>query len=181
MKTRRLWHGIATASAFAMALCCAAQTEQPLASSSSASTEIGVPIAGFSETMVTYAREVLVRINQIRSEEKLKPVRLNWKLAEASLWHAKDMASKGYFDHKDSLGRTSKDRIEALGIKDWKVIAQNIAGGAADPATVVKMWMDSPGHRKNILRPDVTEMGIGYYFDPDSKYLKYWVQDFLGR
>lgn len=143
--------------------------------------EVGKPTAQFDDHLITNARRLLVLVNAERKRKSQPSLVLNWDLSVGSMWQAKDMSEKGYFSHTDSLKRSPAQRVEFFGIKDWQTVAQNIAGGAVDADEVFDMWMKSPNHYANMIRPDITEMGVGYAFNPKSKYLKYWVQDFISH
>lgn len=123
--------------------------------------------------------EILLKlVNDFRRKNKLPEVTLCKELSQAALWFAKDLASKEKLTHEDSAGRFPDKRVESFGYKDWRVVCENVAGGADDVQEAFEMWLKSPGHLKNLKNPEVRDMGFGYHFDPKSKYLKYWVQDF---
>lgn len=96
------------------------------------------------------------------------------------------MALDDYFDHdsKDRKnGRLKKacdifDRIGAF--VNYNYLAENISAGQMTPEEVVKAWMKSPGHKKNILNKEMTLLGVGFFENEDSKYRVYWVQNFGG-
>ncbi|MFV9506489.1 MAG: CAP domain-containing protein, partial [Oscillochloridaceae bacterium umkhey_bin13] len=93
--------------------------------------------------------------------------------------HSQDMAQRGYFSHFSPEGRDPSDRVDATGYQ-WQMVGENIASGYRTPQEVVAGWMDSPGHRANILRCEFTEIGIGYFERPDdpSRMRTYWTQVF---
>lgn len=121
---------------------------------------------------------VLVETNIRRAEQGLPPLKMNAVLSRAAQWMAEDMAHKNYFSHTDSQGRTIGTRLPAFGYDRYEIIRENLAGGQIDPKEVVDAWMKSPGHRESILCDTSTEIGIGYYYYPNSKYKIYWVQEF---
>ncbi len=96
------------------------------------------------------------------------------KLHAAALGHSRDMAAKNYFSHTSQDGRSFSDRITAAGFK-WHAVAENIALGQRTPAEVVKSWLNSPGHRANIMNCTYTRIGVGVA--EGAKGL-YWTQDF---
>lgn len=109
---------------------------------------------------------VLKEINAVRARHHLKPVRASVQLWRASLRHAAAMGRRGYFEH-DSLDGTPWDRrilrfYDVAKSRRWG-IGENIlwASDDVEPADAVKMWMDSPGHRKNMLDPEWREVGVG--------------------
>ncbi|OYT16758.1 MAG: secretion protein [Bacteroidetes bacterium 4572_77] len=135
-----------------------------------------------------WEEEVLQFTNLEREKRGLKPLQWNKQLTFASRYHAKDMAVNNYFDH-DSFYRTKKgslkhvcgtfDRMEAF--INFNAMGENISAGRNSAKATVKAWMDSKGHRENILNKDFTEIGVGYYYLEDSEYGHYWVQNFGGK
>lgn len=87
------------------------------------------------------------------------------------------MACNGFFSHTGSDGSSPSQRISRQGYH-WSAIAENIAAGYGDPASVVAGWMGSQGHKENLLNPDYTEVGIGYVYVAGSPYGAYWTADF---
>jgi uncharacterized protein YkwD len=112
-------------------------------------------------------RSTLCTINAERGRHGLAPLRLNRRLAQAANAHAGDMDRRNYFSH-DSLGGGSfVDRIRRTGYlngaRSWTV-GENLAWashGRSAPLTITQMWMNSPGHRANILNSSFREIGIG--------------------
>ena len=135
----------------------------------------------------SFEKEVLRLTNEERKKRRLGPLKYDEKLAYAARYHAKDMAVENYFDHhsKDRInGRLKKscdifDRIEAFA--NYNYLAENISAGQKTPEDVLKAWMKSPGHKKNILNKEMTLLGVGYYENEDSEYGVYWVQNFGGE
>jgi uncharacterized protein YkwD len=85
------------------------------------------------------------------------------------------MASRGYFDHTTPDGVTFDKRITAAGYR-WSNAAENIAKGQSTPAAVMQSWMNSPGHRANILNCKLKNIGVGLAYDSRNSPL--WTQDF---
>lgn len=119
--------------------------------------------------------------NKERAKYGLQPVKLNLVLNQVALHHSQDMAMQDFFDHVALDGSEPWDRMTRAGYQ-YSVAAENIAAGFLTPETVVQAWMESPGHRSNILAPDVEEIGIGYYYLPSDRgsvnYKHYWTQVF---
>ncbi|HEY8601416.1 MAG TPA: CAP domain-containing protein [Thermomicrobiales bacterium] len=117
-----------------------------------------------------FAAEVLRLTNEQRQANGCAPLTANILLRNAAQKHAVDMAEHNYFSHTGLNGSGPSDRITAAGysIRRW---AENIAFGYQTPQDVMDGWMNSTGHRANILNCNLTAIGIGYY---DSL----WVQDF---
>ncbi|MCP4442319.1 MAG: CAP domain-containing protein [Aureispira sp.] len=135
----------------------------------------------------TFEKEVLALVNKERKKRNRKALKWNENLAYSARYHAKDMAVDDYFEHEshDRLknGRLKRtcgifERIGKFLGKKMFARAENIAVGAMTPAEVVKDWMTSKGHRKNILDKEAKYLGVGYIQDSDSEWGTYWVQCF---
>lgn len=96
------------------------------------------------------------------------------RLAAAARAHSADMAARDYFDHVSQDGRSFVDRVKAAGYPSPG--AENIAAGQRTPEDVVKGWMDSPGHRANILNCGLKALGVG--LARGGSYGRYWTQNF---
>jgi uncharacterized protein YkwD len=96
------------------------------------------------------------------------------RLATAARAHSADMAARNYFDHVSQDGRTFVDRVKAAGYPAPG--AENIAAGQRTAEAVVKGWMDSPGHRANILNCKLKALGAGMALG--GSYGRYWTQNF---
>jgi uncharacterized protein YkwD len=117
--------------------------------------------------------EVMRRINEIRREHHLRPLQPNEKLAAVARAYSRRMAREHFFDHTGPPGDTTADRVRAAGIQ-YSFLGENIfkSVNAPDPvALAVQGWMKSPGHRKNILRPEFTETGVGIWREGNSSYI----------
>jgi uncharacterized protein YkwD len=122
-------------------------------------------------------QRVLELMNDERAKAGLPPLKLVEKLCVSARWHAMDMAVGNYFEHVDRQGRTPGQRMASFGYR-YSYCGQNIAGGQKTPDEVVEAWMKSPHHRENILRSEFKEVGIAFVENTNSKFGKYWVQDF---
>lgn len=122
-------------------------------------------------------KRVLDLMNDERDKAGLAPLKFSDKLCVTARWHAMDMAVGNYFEHRDRQGRTVGERLSSFGYQ-YRYCGQNIAAGQQSPEEVVKAWMKSPGHRENILRREFREVGIAFVQNPNSRYGRYWVQDF---
>jgi uncharacterized protein YkwD len=128
-----------------------------------------------------FEMKVLELTNKERAKAGLGPLVLADRLCNSAEWKAEDMADRNYFDHADGSGKDFVDRAEQYGYGDWTFLGENIAAGQRTPEEVVAEWMASPGHRKNILKPQFKEIGLGYADDSHSSYKRYWVQEFGTR
>ena len=113
------------------------------------------------------ARATVCVLNAERARHGLRPLHLNRKLSKAARRHARDMARKNYFSHDSLSGASFVDRIRGTGYlhraQRWTV-AENIAwgsGGRSTPRAIAKAWMQSVGHRANILSSAYREIGVG--------------------
>ncbi len=119
-----------------------------------------------STNLPRIAAATLCLINQERAAAHLVALRANAALDTAAAQHSADMVAKNYFDHVSPSGSTPQSRMTAVGYlkpnRAWS-IGENIAAatGSATPASIVKMWMNSSGHRANILNPKFRDSGMG--------------------
>ncbi|PZF79586.1 CAP domain-containing protein, partial [Jiangella anatolica] len=111
--------------------------------------------------------------NEARADEGCGPLRADDRLHEAALGHSEDMADRDYFDHVTPEGVGPGERAERAGYDSWG--GENIAAGYSSAEDVVKGWMDSPGHRANILNCDFVAIGVGA---ADSDSGPHWTQTF---
>ncbi|WP_329379109.1 CAP domain-containing protein [Streptomyces sp. NBC_01716] len=124
-----------------------------------------------------FAEQVTTLVNSERSKAGCGPVTANSQLETAALRHSQDMAAKDYFDHTSPDGRDPGDRITAAGYR-WTTYGENIARGQQTPASVMEGWMNSPGHRANILNCAFKEIGVGVH---DASGGPWWTQAFGAR
>ena len=125
-------------------------------------------------TAQSYAQEVLRLVNAQRTANGLSALVLNWELSRVAQYKAQDMRDNQYFSHTSPTYGTPFNMMQSFGIR-YSYAAENIAQGYASPAAVVEGWMNSAGHRANILNSHYTTMGVGYA-SPGS----YWSQMFTG-
>lgn len=134
-----------------------------------------------------FKKEVLTSINLVRQKgcncghihmPPVAPVTWNDKLEDAARWHALDMSERKYFSHTSRNGRGMAARVISAGYdsKGYKsfTVGENIAQGQTSVAEVMKGWLKSEGHCRNIMNPGFKEVGV-------SQMDNYWVQDFGGR
>jgi uncharacterized protein YkwD len=120
-----------------------------------------------AETIAKAADATLCLLNRERSARNLKPLKNNSKLTRAAIAHSRNMVEQRFFEHESPDGRTPFERMLATEYvpkgATW-TLGENIGWGTmtlAQPAALVKAWMDSPGHRQNILNGRFREIGIG--------------------
>jgi len=119
--------------------------------------------------------------NDERQKQNLPLFKLNSKLCQAAQIHSQHMAEGDFFAHRSKDKSTPADRVSAVGYH-WSQVAENIAAGSRTPEEVVTGWLNSRGHRANILNPKLQEIGIGVCYlahDPGKvTYHYYWTQVF---
>lgn len=129
-------------------------------------------IVSSAATATSIEERVFSAINRFREENHLAPLAMAKDLAGVARSHSQDMATRDYFDHVSPDGNTMRKRVLGSGITNWNRLAENIAMnyGHPDPANVaVKGWLNSQGHRHNILDQDLTETGIGVAVDTKGR------------
>lgn len=126
-----------------------------------------------------YATRLLALTNEARLNAGLNPVIYSCELQQSAQGHATAMATQGFFSHTGADGSSLAGRILATGF-DFQWAGENLAGGATTPERAFELWMQSPGHKRNIMQPLFSHMGVGHYVAAPgaSKYGTYWVQNF---
>jgi uncharacterized protein YkwD len=125
----------------------------------------------------SFQQELLRLTNAERTKRGLKPLSLSTKLNQAAQNHATDMVQRQYFDHTSPDGSKPRDRAKAVGYIG-SYVGENIAAGQQSASSVVASWMESKGHRANILNKNFKEIGLGYIYNRNDDYGHYWVQVF---
>mgnify|MGYP003294236060 FL=1 len=121
-----------------------------------------------------YEAEVVRLVNEIRKQNGLRPLTANWELSRVARYKSQDMKDKGYFSHTSPTYGTPFQMIRAFGLS-YRTAGENIAKGYATPQAVVNGWMNSSGHRANILNASYQQIGVGYVAQGN-----YWTQMFIG-
>ncbi|MEU1806969.1 CAP domain-containing protein [Streptomyces sp. NPDC019937] len=116
--------------------------------------------------------QVVDLVNSERAKVGCSPLKVNAKLAKAAEAHSEDMAEHSDMSHTGSDGSSPGDRIERAGYS-WSTYGENVAYGYSSAKSVMEGWMNSSGHRANILNCDFKEIGVGLAQPGD-----YWTQDF---
>ncbi|MGN7165995.1 CAP domain-containing protein [Paenibacillus cellulositrophicus] len=119
-----------------------------------------------------YAQQVLDLVNQERSKAGLGALSMDSKLSNMAMAKAKDMYDNKYFDHNSPTHGSPFDMMKEYGIT-YNSAGENIANGQTSPQQVMQDWMNSPGHKANILNKSYTHIGIAFYNNE-------WVQEFTG-
>jgi uncharacterized protein YkwD len=130
----------------------------------------------------TFEQEVIRLTNVERAAHGCPPLVAEVHLMNAAEGHSTDMAVNDFFSHTGSNGSNPGQRMLAAGYPGFTQWAENIAAGYTTPAIVMNAWMNSAGHRANILNCTLEEIGVGYvYRNPDPgnvTYRHYWTQVF---
>lgn len=121
---------------------------------------------------------VLKLVNEERAKHGLKALTMSTKLISLAEMKSKDMAEKRYFDHTSPTYGTPFQMMQQYGVS-YKTAGENIAAGQRSAQEVMNSWMNSSGHRANILNGNYTELGVGYY--AGGSYGTYWTQMFIGK
>lgn len=130
------------------------------------------PVAAVGST----EKQVADLVNKERSAQGLAPLKFNGELSKVAKLKATDMRDKNYFSHTSPTYGSPFDMMKSFGIR-YTSAGENIAKGYRTPDAVMKGWMNSPGHKANILNSSFTEIGVGYV--TDSSGTGYWVQMFI--
>lgn len=120
-----------------------------------------------------YEMQVLSIVNSERAKQGLSALANNWELQRVAETKAKDMTDKNYFSHTSPTYGSPFDMMKSFGIK-YSSAGENIAKGQRTPQEVMTAWMNSSGHRANILNSSYTQIGVGYDSRSNS-----WVQMFI--
>lgn len=122
------------------------------------------------------AQEVIKLVNKERNAAGLSALAENSRLSEVAQAKAEDMMKNGYFSHISPTYGSPFEMMKTFGIA-YKSAGENIAKGQKTPAAVMNGWMNSSGHRTNILNVSYEQIGAG--FCKDSSGVAYWVQMFI--
>ena len=131
-------------------------------------------IPQLDSAVTSYEAEVIRLVNEIRRENGLNPLTANWELSRVARYKSQDMADNRYFSHTSPTYGSPFQMIKAFGLS-YRTAGENIAMGYSTPQAVVDGWMNSSGHRANILNASYTQIGVGYVAQGN-----YWTQMFLG-
>lgn len=126
-------------------------------------------------SILSYEKEVVRLVNEIRVQNGLRELTYNWELSRVARYKSQDMKDNRYFSHTSPVYGTPFQMMKNFGIT-YRSAGENIAQGQKTPQTVVNAWMNSSGHRANILNASFTQIGVGYVADGN-----YWTQMFIGK
>ena len=135
--------------------------------------QINIPTV--SSNVTAFESEVVRLVNQERAKQGLAPLTQDWQLSRVARYKSQDMKNLGYFSHTSPTYGSPFDMMKSFGIS-YRTAGENIAKGYATPEAVVRAWMNSPGHRANILNSSYTHIGVGYVASGS-----YWTQMFIKK
>ena len=123
---------------------------------------------------LSFEEQVVALVNQQRAANGLSPLTLSTELSNVARVKSQDMHDNQYFSHTSPTYGSPFDMLKTFGIS-YRAAGENIAMGYATPEAVMDAWMNSAGHRANILNSSYTQIGVGYVADGN-----YWTQEFIG-
>lgn len=126
-------------------------------------------------TTLAYEQQVVTLCNQYRAQNGLPALTMNWELERMARIKAQDMRDNQYFSHTSPTYGSPFAMMQSFGIS-YTAAGENIAAGQSSPTAVVTGWMNSSGHRANILNKDYTLIGVG--FASGGQYGTYWTEEF---
>ena len=124
--------------------------------------------------VTAYEAEVIRLVNAERAKQGLKALTANWELSRVARYKSQDMVDNKYFSHTSPTYGSPFQMIKNFGIS-FRTAGENIAYGQRTPQAVVNAWMNSSGHRANMLNSSYTQIGVGYVASGN-----YWNQMFIG-
>ncbi|MBE6972682.1 MAG: SafA/ExsA family spore coat assembly protein [Ruminococcaceae bacterium] len=127
-----------------------------------------------NSSVLAFEKEVIRLVNEERAKNGLKALAANWELSRVARYKSQDMVDNRYFSHTSPTYGTPFQMIKAFGLT-YRTAGENIAYGQRTPQAVVSAWMNSSGHRANILHASYTQIGVGYVSSGH-----YWTQMFIG-
>lgn len=137
--------------------------------------EINIPRL---KSVKSVERQVIDLTNQERQKAGLAPLQLDWQLSRVARYKSRDMRDTGYFAHRSPQYGSPFEMMKSFDVQ-YSSAGENIAVGQTSPEQVVREWMNSPGHRKNILNGTYTYIGVGYA--KGGSYGTYWTQMFISK
>ncbi len=128
------------------------------------------------DNVKTLEQQVIDLVNKQRAANGLSPLKSKWELCRVARYKSQDMINKNYFAHQSPTYGSPFDMMESFGIR-FSAGGENIAYGQKTPQEVMNAWMNSPGHRSNILSPTYNQIGVGVAKKSNGTY--YWTQMFI--
>jgi len=132
-------------------------------------------IPSVESSVLSFEKEVVRLVNEIRVKNGLRELTYDWELSRVARYKSQDMKDNRYFSHTSPVYGSPFQMIKNFGIS-YRSAGENIARGYKTPQAVVDGWMNSSGHRANILSTSFTRIGVGYVADGN-----YWTQMFISK
>lgn len=151
------------------------KTTQPTQSTTAAKKPAASQPTQYSYAVSAFEKKVVELTNAERAKQGLAPLTLDTQLSKVARIKSQDMKDHNYFDHNSPTYGSPFDMMKKFGIS-YSSAGENIAMGQTTPEQVVQAWMDSPGHRANIMNSSFTRIGVGYVASGN-----YWTQQFIGK
>ena len=126
------------------------------------------------DAVTSYENEVIRLVNEIRVKNGLNTLQADWQLSRVARYKSQDMKDNHYFSHTSPVYGSPFTMMKNFGIS-YRSAGENIAKGQRTPQAVVNAWMNSAGHRANILNASYKKIGVGYVASGN-----YWTQMFIG-
>lgn len=133
---------------------------------------INIPVT--DESVTNFEKEIVRLVNEIRVKNGLNELKEDWELSRVARYKSQDMKDNKYFSHTSPVYGSPFEMMKNFGLT-YRTAAENIAKGQSTPQAVVNSWMNSSGHRANILNSSFKKIGVGYV-----KSGNYWTQMFIG-
>lgn len=134
---------------------------------------INIPVT--DESVTNFEKEVVRLVNEIRVKNGLNELKEDWELSRVARYKSQDMKDNKYFSHTSPIYGSPFEMMKNFGLT-YRTAAENIAKGQSTSQAVVNSWMNSSGHRANILNSSFKKIGVGYV-----KNGNYWTQMFIGE
>lgn len=132
-------------------------------------------IPTMDKRVTNYEEEVIRLVNEVRTQNGLGTLDADWELSRVARYKSQDMKDNKYFSHTSPIYGSPFEMIRNFGIS-YRSAGENIAKGQTTPKAVFNAWMNSAGHRANILNASYTKIGVGYVAEGN-----YWTQMFIGK
>lgn len=137
--------------------------------------KLNIPVIDATKSIES---QVIQLTNQQRAKYGLPALAADWQLSRVARYKSADMRDRNYFSHTSPTYGSPFTMMKSFGI-NYSAAAENIAAGQATPQEVVNAWMNSSGHRQNILDSRMTHIGVGYA--KGGSYGHYWTQMFIKK
>lgn len=135
--------------------------------------KVNIPVV--DQEILSTQEEILNLVNQERAKQGLSALELDWQVSRVAQYKSEDMANKNYFSHTSPTYGTPFDMLKSFNV-DYRSAGENIAKGQKTASAVMTAWMNSSGHKANILGQSYTHLGVGYYVKNGTPY---WTQMFV--